>query len=204
MLYSKCGSLFVVGKDIENSKKQGIGYYFCDCDCGKKGVSIAGCILENCYFESCSNCGCKPVRRGKGNHYEKKDYHTYTGECNNRKKSFTVDINGYELAKQRTVTYNNNGHFYIGNLKISRLIMNVVDSKKEVHHKYDKSDNRVTSLVVCVNKAMHTELDEIKRNILNPEKNEECIEEVIKKYNALHLQPYRDYVEFIKLSKVNK
>ena len=51
----KFGKWTVVEKDNEHSKQSGITYWFCDCDCGTKHVSVSACTLVK---GSTLSCGC--------------------------------------------------------------------------------------------------------------------------------------------------
>ena len=50
------GKWIVVERDIENSKQTGNTYWFCDCDCGNKHISVSACTLVRGVTLS---CGCK-------------------------------------------------------------------------------------------------------------------------------------------------
>ena len=73
----------VIEKDEENSKRVGITYWFCDCDCGTKHVSVPACNLIKGTSKS---CGC--------------NRHENSGERNNKWKGGITS----EVTKQRNST----------------------------------------------------------------------------------------------------
>ena len=141
------GKLLVIGRsndDYVRPNGSKTTKWDCLCDCGRR-VSLRGDHMKTGNTLSCGFCS--------HNTFEFKNDICIVYDKN--KKSFIIDIDDYDLIKNRSWSFDRHGYVVTcdtneKNIKLHRYIMNVNDPKTVIDHiDHNPANNRKSNLRIC-------------------------------------------------------
>lgn len=148
MTGQRFGRLVVTGLSEHKMGKRKRALYYCDCDCGNKGIEVCG---ENLRAGRTNSCGCLQKERAR-NASRKYNSYDLSGEygigwTSNTDKEFYFDLEDYDKIKDYCWLELQNG--YIASRSkgrvftyLHRLIMNARDGDIVDHKEHNLCDNR--------------------------------------------------------------